>query len=350
MRVASARLLLGLCCALASGCAQQSAEPPMQERFFAMGTWVDVTLGPPIATSGDEAMREIEAILRAYERNFYPWTAGELATLNEALVEGRSATVSANLARLLARARSLSAASAGLFEPGVGGLVELWGFHTTTGAAQTPPSATAIAAALAASRGIATLVIDGNNVGSTSRGVKLDLGGIAKGAAVGEIIGLLESRGVTSALVNAGGDLMVIGRAGADRPWRVGIRHPRNDGLLAIVELADGEAVFTSGDYERYYEHGGQRFHHLLDPLTGRPVSHTQALTVIADDPTLADAAATALFVAGPDRWRDIAQRLQIDSVLRVDATGTVEMTPTMSTRITPADAEHDIIMGSRQE
>lgn len=351
MAMASTRLLLGACVMLAAGCVQPDVEAKLvEQRFFAMGTWVDVSFVSPGPAATEAALREIEATLRTFERDFYPWTDGELAALNSAIADGRDMTVSSELAQLLSRARELSFASGGLFEPGLANLVELWGFHTTTIADPLPPSAAAIAATLEASGGIDALEIDGQLVRSAVRGLKLDLGGIAKGAAVDEILALLEPHGIDSALVNAGGDLAVAGQPLGERPWRVGIRDPRADGLLGILALADGEAAFTSGDYERFYEYQGQRLHHLLDPETGRPVVHTRALTVVGRDPAQADAAATALFVAGPDRWRATASRLGIDAVLRVDASGEVELTEAMAARLETANVGHDIIMGSGQE
>ena len=322
----------------------------VQERFYAMGTWVDVIFESPDAATSRAALADVEAALRELERDYYPWAAGELADLNGRIAAGRGSDVSDGLAQLLRRAQELSARSEGLFEPGLGSLVELWGFHSTDVTYREPPSDSAIGAALEASGGIAALRIDGRHVESPRTGLKIDLGGIAKGAAVGRTIELLESHDIAAALVNAGGDLAATGRAPGDRPWRIGIRHPRRDGLLGSLELADGESAFTSGDYERYYERGGRRMHHLLDPRTGRPVTHTQAVTVIANDPVLADAAATALFVAGPDRWLKIADRLGIASALRVGASGGVEMTESMAARLQPSGADHDMIMGSGRE
>ena len=351
MAMASTRLLLGAYAVLAAGCVQPDVEAQLiEERFFAMGTWIDVSFVSPGPAATEAALQDIESTLRTFERDFYPWTDGELATLNSAIADGHDMAVSAQMARLLSQARELSLASGGLFEPGLGNLVELWGFHTTTTTDPQPPSAAAIATTLEASGGIDALEIDGLRIGSAQRGLKLDLGGIAKGAAVDEILALLGPHGIDSALINAGGDLAVAGQPLGERPWRVGIRDPRADGLLGIVELADGEAAFTSGDYERYYEYQGQRLHHLLDPETGRPVVHTQALTVVGSDPAYADAAATALFVAGPDRWRATASRLGIDAVLRVDVSGEVELTAAMARRLETAEVGHDIIMGSGQE
>lgn len=345
------RRFVGAFCLLAAACVQSDGRTQLiEERFFAMGTWVDVSFVSPGRATSSAALEEIDATLRTFERDFYPWADGELAAVNNAIADDREIDVSAEMANLLIRARELSLASSGHFEPGLGRLVELWGFHMTPTTDTHPPSAEAISATLEASGTIAALEIDGQTIRSTVRGLKLDLGGIAKGAAVDRILALLERHGIDSALVNAGGDLAVTGRAAGDRPWRVGIRNPRADGLLGVLELTDGEAAFTSGDYERFYEYAGQRLHHLLDPKTGQPVAHTQALTVIGTDPANADAAATALFVAGPDRWRTLASRLGIDAVLRVDSSGEVELSRAMAARLEAAGADHDIIMGSSQE
>jgi thiamine biosynthesis lipoprotein len=344
------RLLSGLCCVLAMGCSARVAEGPVQERLFAMGTWVDVTVVGLDADAAAAALGDVEARLRTVERDYYPWTEGQLADLNAAIAEGRSMETGSELVELLQQAQSLSAASDGAFEPGIGRLVELWGFNASDGGDRDPPSPDAIVAALPGSGGIAALRFDGNRVSSTSRQLKIDLGGIAKGAVVADLLEMLTAHGSDAILVNAGGDLAALGTAPGGRPWRIGIRDPRAAGLLGSVDLGSGESAFTSGDYERFYERDGERLHHLLDPRTGRPAGHTQAVTVIADDPVLADAAATALFVAGPETWRTVAERLGVTDVLRVGADGEIETTASMRARLQPAGREHDIIMGSGKE
>lgn len=339
-----------LCAWFAIGCTAPDAGPQsVHERLYAMGTWVDVTFESAATDTGGAALADVEQMLRAFERDYYPWTPGALATLNAALAAGGPVEVDAALLALLRRAQEIARASDGYFDPGIGALVELWGFNSTLAEERSPPPAAAIEAARAAG-GIAALEIDATQVRSRSQGLEIDLGGIAKGAAIERAVTILESHGVHNALVNAGGDLLAIGRAPGARAWRVGIRHSRDDGTIGTIDLGEHEAAFTSGDYERYYERDGQRLHHLLDPTTGRPATHTQALTVLADDPVLADAAATALFVAGPEHWRDIADRLGIDAVLRVDADGTIEMTPAMAARVQLSERTHDIIAGSSEE
>lgn len=341
------QLAVGLGALLICGCADQPTELHRQ-RIYAMGTWVDLSIRAADATDARSVFGEIEVVLSAFEKDYYAWVPGQLAELNDAIHAGEPALVTSPLAALIVEAQRLSALSEGFFEPGLGALVELWGFHSSVQNPQLPPSADEISAHLDAGTKIASLRIDGQRIESSSRGLMLDLGGIAKGAAVDTIISLLLERGIEHALVNAGGDLRVIGRSGGrqdERRWQVGIQHPREIGLLGIVELQSGEAAFTSGDYERFYDRNGTRLHHIIDPQTGYPVTHTQAVTVIATNGVTADAAATALFVAGPGRWRHVARLLDIDYVLRVDASGELELTAPMRDRLRPADGvDSDII------
>lgn len=309
----------------------------IETRLFAMGTRVDIVFEPPPGLDADALLREAESLLRRYEIDFYPWAEGELKRVNDAIREGEAITVSAELAGLLSEARRHAAASKGLFEPDVAALVELWGFHSAD-SVPAAPTAQAIDGWLASHAGIAALRIDGLRVSATSNALQLDLGGIAKGHIVDRLLALLARHRVRNAMVNAGGDLGIIGARGA-RPWRVGVQDPRGQGVVSVIELEDGEAAFTSGDYERYRELNGERVHHILDPRSGRPATHTRAVTVIAADGTTADAAATALFVAGPDRWRRIADALGVRFALRIDASGELEMTEALAERIAGSGA-----------
>ena len=267
--------------------------------------------------------------------------------MNASIGDDGEIEVSAELAQMLNDAKRLSTLSTGTFDPTVGGLVELWGFHSDLAAATDPPEPALIETWLATKPSIANLTIRDRMVSSNSNTLKLDLGGIAKGEAVDRIIAILRRHDLGDAIVNAGGDLRAIGARGS-RAWRIGIKSPRATGLLGVIELGDGEAAFTSGDYERYFEYQGRRLHHLLDPATGYPVEHTQAITVIAADGVTADAAATALFVAGPERWRRVASAMGIRFVLRVDASGRIETTLEMRDRFQPNAAQSsDIIVAN---
>lgn len=327
------RALPALGLALILAACRPDGEVLTPHRLFAMATWVDVSLPPAALEREPDLIADIEAMLRQIEGDYYAFGDGELAAMNRSLTDSGRFDATPELAGLVAQARSIARATRGAFDPGVGALVELWGFagsDVPTGS----PSDEAIAATLAAFASIDALSVTGTRVEApdTANAFLIDLGGIAKGFAVDRIVAMLESRGVATALVNAGGDLRVVGNR-PDRPWRIGIAHPRSDGLLGTLELESGEAAFSSGDYERFFDDDGVRRHHILDPRTGYPVAHTQAVTVIATDGALADAAATALFVAGPDEWRSMGRALGIDAVLRVDASGRIDMTARMRDR-----------------
>ena len=144
---------------------------------------------------------------------------------------------------------------------------------------------------------------------------------------------LLKNMGIKNAIINTGGDLKAIGSHG-DRPWQIAIKHPRKDTWLAKIETRNEESVFTSGDYERFYSYRGKRYHHILDPRTGYPAQGTQSVSVLHTDSGLADAAATALFVAGPEQWENIAKKLELKEVMFIDEAGIIHITPAMSDRL----------------
>jgi thiamine biosynthesis lipoprotein len=342
--VGLAAIAVGL--AAIAACAR--GDETVEYHLFAMGTSVDLTLPQSAVGPGSDILRAIEAELSAFERDYYAWGDGELAALNRELSLGNDFEVSPGMADLLADARRIAAQSEGAFEPGVGALVELWGFNGPDNPRRTEPAAAAIARLLEEAGLIADVTIDGTRIHADPASYTLDLGGIAKGEAVDRIVEMLAGRGVTRALVNAGGDLRVLGER-PDRPWRIGVVAPRRPGLLGTITLRPGEAAFTSGDYERFVERDGARWHHILDPRTGYPATHTQAVTVIAPDGVTADAAATALFVAGPDNWERLASRLGIDAALRVDRSGRIEMTTSMRDRFqADADEPSDIIVATQ--
>ncbi len=159
-------------------------------------------------------------------------------------------------------------------------------------------------------------------------GMCIDLGGFAKGHAVDRAAALLRRRGITSAYVSAGGDSRVIGsrggsHAGAEqRPWTVAIRDPRREGEFVAVLPLEDVSVSTSGDYERFFDEGGVRFHHLIDPATGCSPSHVHSATVLAEDGLASEALSKAVFVMGAQRGLALIETIPgVDAVV-VDATG----------------------------
>ncbi len=238
--------------------------------------------------------------------------------------------VAESIITLIQLAQRYERQSQGLFNPAIGQLIRLWGFQQNEAPAWQAPNPARIQSLVEQAPSSLQLTISGNEVRSSNPAVQLDFGAFAKGYALGKAIEKLEQHGIHNALVNAGGDLCVSGKHG-QRNWQAGIRHPRKAGVMASVELAPGQCVFTSGDYERYTEQAGKRIHHIIHPKTGYSASGSRSVTVLANDPTLADAAATALFVAGPEQWQPVARAMQIEYVLLVDEENTLHMTPAMA-------------------
>jgi thiamine biosynthesis lipoprotein len=327
-----------------AGCSRESPQQ-QHEEFLAMGTIVSID----IADAGEEQAQEAIAVVRNeiqfLGREWYPWeNNGELVRLNKAIAAGQKAAVSPALAKLLARAQEFQRLSGGDFDPAVGRLVELWGFNRgERDPAQPWPDEAQLERWRTDHPTLADLTIDNQLVGSRRNDLLLDLGAIGKGQTVDIGMELLKQHGIANALINAGGNLRAIGHAGGkpqNRPWRVAIRHPRNEGPMAWLELLGDESLSTSGDYERFAMRGAERLNHILDPRTGRSATHTIAVTVVASDATLADAASTAIFVAGRTAWRAVARDLGIRQVLRMDADGSVEVSRELAARLRSPGSE----------
>ena len=152
-------------------------------------------------------------------------------------------------------------------------------------------------------------------------GVRIDLGGIAKGYAVDRSIALLQAAGARNALVSAGGDTRVIGRHW-DHPWKIGIRAPRNgDGIVSMIPLEDA-AISTSGDYERFFEEDGVRYHHILNPGTGDSPREVQSTSIIGSNATDTDALSTSVFVMGVDNGLKLVNSLPDIEAIIIDNRG----------------------------
>lgn len=236
---------------------------------------------------------------------------------------GRTPITDPEIVGLVKQAQEISRETGGAFDITVQPLVDLWGFFTTSASSQTVPSPQAVKLALAGSGWRGILVRDGA-VTAAGSGVRLDLGGIAKGYSLGEAAKVLKAGGVSSALILAGGQVHVFGSAGENVPWKVGVRNPRNDGYMASLAFTEETGISTSGDYERFFEVNGVRYHHLLDPRTGYPARGLMSVSVITRDPVRADALSTALFVMGPRRAMEFVKgRPGLDAIL-VDSKGEI--------------------------
>ena len=310
-------------------------------RAYVFGTIAEIT----VAGEDPKRARElVGAVFRDFDRmhrELHAWQPGELASLNQAIARGeRAIWTTSEIAQLIRDTQALAERSDQLFNPAIGKLVGLWSFHRSKPGGVLP-DAREITKLVEDRPRMSDLTVTGNLVTSSNRAVQLDFGGYAKGHALDRAARLFARSGIKNALVNLGGNMLALGHHGA-RPWRVGIQHPRHAGVLATLELRDGEAIGTSGDYERYFVIDGKRYSHIIDPRTGYPVPGVQSVTVLVPKSdgagALSDGGSKPIFIAGPVGWRDAAREIGISTALLVDGSGKVHATRAMFGRLRVTD------------
>ncbi len=310
------RLLIAVLALLASACTTQE---DIHDSRFIMGTLVEFTIasidsekaGPSIAAAAHE-MQRIENTFTIYGDQ-----PNAVKSFN-ALKPGTAVRLPDEVAALLTLALQIKQQSDSAFDPALGKLNLLWGFSLDP-PPTAPPASDAIKTAIPPARCIEK---QGNMWLRTDARCLLDFGAIAKGYAIDRGIAVLRQHGISNAIINAGGDIRLIGSHG-QKPWRIGIRHPRNrNDVIASLKLHGDVSIVTSGDYERFFIDNGKRYHHLINPKTGWPANGTQSATIIADSAALADAWSTALFIQGKEGIKRL-QSMKLKAML-VDQNGKI--------------------------
>ncbi len=320
-----------------TGCG--SGEQVHRERWYLFGTLLDVSLPHRLGQDLQPALNALLSQLQAAHHDWHAWKPGELLRVNQAIARGQAIAVDGTLAALLQATQELHVRSAGAFNPAIGAVVGLWGFHDDQLPKGAPPRAQQIERLLSERPSPEDVTITDGVLRSRNPQVQFDLGGYGKGYALQLGMDLLAAHGVTDAVINAGGDLCTAGNK-AGRPWRIAIRHPQGPGALAWLETDGNEAVFTSGNYERYREDAaGRHYAHILDPRNGMPIQDIVSATVVHRHGALADAAATALAVAGPRDWHATATAMGVQQAMVVDRQGRVQVTRALAERLYLDDA-----------
>lgn len=323
---------------LLAGCGR---EPLHQSQAYVFGTLVDISI---YGESEARAQQLSAHVLQEFQRlhdSLHAWKPGsELDRVNSAFAAGKPEQITPELAGMLTDAAKLSAQSDGLFNPAIGHLIALWGFQRDEFTPVHPVDAE-IRKWVAANPRMSDITVAQQSASSRNPSVKLDLGGYAKGYALDLAGNYLRQQKVKGALVNIGGNIIAIGTHG-ERPWRVGIQHPRQAGPIATLDLLDGWAIGTSGDYQRYFEIDGKRYCHIIDPRTGYPSAAMQAVTVLIPPApnagTLSDASSKPLFIAGVAGWQEAARKMHIENALVIDPAGMLHLTPGMRQRLRMED------------
>jgi len=315
--------------------------PPERLAWPVMGTIAAVSA--PAANAGDlPALRDpVQAAFAGIEKRFSIFLPdSDLGRANRAAGNGVFVALAPDVAHVLRTALRLSRDSGGVFDPTIGPLMAAWGFRG--GAAHREPTAEelAMARALVGWTNIIWDAADSNRARLARAGMRLDLGGIAKGYAVDAGYDRLLQAGYTNFLVDLGGNLRAHGEAAHGRGgWRTGVRNPfAGDEILGSVLLANGESMATSGNYERFVELSGHRYAHIMDPRTGKPAEGVASVTVLAPSGIQCDGLSATLFILGPNEGRAfLSQRPGCEALWVPDGTPLrMIATPGFSRRFTP--------------
>lgn len=335
-------LLAGVLIFVSPGC--ERTPPITTTQFLAFGTLVDLTTAGVDPEKAQEASNILEQDFAEMHHAWHAWDPGPLGRVNRLISESETFSAPPSILTLIKIGTDLSERSDHLFDPAIGHLIDTWGFHSNDPDGRKPPDPALIATLLEQNPRMSDLQINDIRLHSTNPHVKLDFGAFGKGYGISLAIKHLKQLGIENAIVNAGGDLQAIGSKNGT-PWKIGIRHPDGEGVIATIETQGDESIFTSGNYERYFTWQGKRYHHIIDPRTGYPAEGTRSVTVIDNDATRADAAATALFIAGPKDWYRIAKQMGITRVLLFDDQNRVHMTPAMAARVKLDTADDNVII-----
>jgi thiamine biosynthesis lipoprotein len=316
------------------GCAQAQPAPGpilLKRAQVQMGTVVTLTAVAPTERVAQEALTAGFKEIRRLEELLSTWIpASELSRVNRAAGK-EPVAVSPETLSLLKQALEIARLTEGGFNVAIGPAVEVW---SVTERVRVPEEAELKKLFPLVDLSHIRLDEQTGTVYLATPGMRLDVGGIGKGFAADRTAAVMQAAGATGGVVALAGDVKTFGEPPDGKPFLFGIRHPRKDGaVLALVALRD-EAISTAGDYERFFEQDGIRYHHILDPSTLQPARGCQSVTVIAREGVLADGLDTGIFVLGPKRGMDLIERLpEVEGVI-VDSEGQVLVSSGLKNRL----------------
>ena len=324
LAAAAVTVLLMIMLYAAMGGTGWGAPKKVSGESYRLGTIVRITVygddTEKLNNALDLSMKEIERLENLLSVNI---PSSDISLVNRASGE-YPVKVSEETAVLLERALEWSERTGGAFDPTVGKVVKLWGIGTE-GAAIPDPERLKEAVKLTDFKKTSVAHEGNGTFVRTAKGQRIDLGGIAKGYVTDKVRALLIQEGIRSGLIDLGGNIAVFGNSPSPGKWKIGLQHPfmRIGEYFGIVEVSD-VSVVTSGPYERYFESGGAKYHHIFDPLTGYPAqSDLASVTIIIEDSTDADALSTAIFVMGFEKGISLLHELKnIEAVLVAKKTG----------------------------
>lgn len=300
-----------------------SAEIHRYSRLF-LGTLVEVT----ISGKSDKSRVAAEAVFDEIKHvedltSFHK--PSDLNGVNDSEGQG-PVKPDRQLLELIEVAFRTAKATGGAFDPTVGVLCRLWSF--SGGEPRLPDNSEIVGALKKVGWNRVKLDMSEGTILLPEKGMALDLGGIAKGFALDRAAEVLKKQGVSSALVNAGGDVLVVGEKEPGKLWRIGVQDPRNPREVVAIAALKDRVIMTSGDYERFFVKDGKRYHHILNPATGYPAEGAQSVTIVASSGLVAEPLGATVFVMGVDEGLKYIQSLDGVEALVIDSQGKIHMTP----------------------
>jgi thiamine biosynthesis lipoprotein len=296
-----------------------------------MGTLVSITAVAPTSDAAQRAINVGFNEIKRLEQLLSTWIPeSELSRVNQAAGQ-RPTTVSHETLEVVQRSLDVTRLTDGGFNIAVGPAVEAWSVMER----QHVPSKAELQQLMPLTDWTSIQVNDGERTIFLPReGMRIDVGGIGKGYAADRVVDEMKKAGANGGVVALSGDIKTFGALPGTDGFSVGIRHPRKDGeVLAIIELKD-EAISTAGDYERYFERDGIRYHHILDPRSLEPARECQSVTVVAKEGALADGMDTGIFVLGPQRGMELVERLPNVEAVIVDRDGRMTVSSGLRKRL----------------
>ena len=273
--------LLWLFCALMLLCGCSPTEKNARQTLFCMDTVMDLQFW---GADAQLAVEEISSLLRDLEKQ---WSVTKADSVTGRLNQGLEVELTDTQQSLLNRVETLSQRTGGAFHPRLGGVIAQWGFYSKEYRIPTE-----------------------DQISQGMISAQWDLGGVVKGYSGWQAAELLQSLQIDRAILNLGGNVQTYGNKPNGEPWQIALQNPAGGEYLGIIRVYGTMAVVTSGDYQRYFEENGERYHHIIDPKTGKPAkTGLTSVTVISQDGLVADGLSTALFVMGlteaTELWRE---------------------------------------------
>lgn len=317
---------------LVSGCVGKDlfAPKPYKETQFLMDTIIEITAYGPNAEEGVKAafgeFQRLHALTNNFDENSQLSKIGQMAGKSKVVVDP-------DLMHIIVFAQEVSDKLGDSFDISVGPLTKLWGIGHK---GEYVPTQAEIEQVLPlVNYHLIEVDAANNTIYLPKVGMSLDLGGIAKGYATDKAIEILKAKGITSALVNAGGDVRVIGNKPDGKPWRIGVQNPRqSDGISAKLALTEWDTMETSGDYQRFIMKNGVRYSHILNPRTGWQPQEVASVTMVNNSSTYGDILSKPIFVLGVKRGLELLQQFPGTEAVIVTMDGKIIVTPGLEGKI----------------